>query len=84
MKRNIEETGEKFFTISPKKVFVDSDASKGSQDEGTNKANKPGLTTRQPLLARLASEPIKSRELQMLQRDWLLVCRNAVLKIAYS
>ena len=36
MKRNIEETSEKVFTMSPKKVFVDSDASKGSRDEGAN------------------------------------------------
>ena len=36
MKRNIEETGENLFSMSPKKMFVDSDAAKGSQDEGTN------------------------------------------------
>ena len=36
MNRNIEETGENVFTISPKKVFVDNDASKGSQGEGNS------------------------------------------------
>ena len=34
-KKNMEETDEDFFTISPKKVLVDSEASKGSQDDGT-------------------------------------------------
>ena len=34
-KKNMEETGEDFFTISPNKVFVVSKASKGSQDDGT-------------------------------------------------
>ena len=43
-----------FFTISAKKVIVDSDAPKGSQDERT-KANKPGLIARQELLARLTN-----------------------------
>ena len=43
IKRNIEEAGEIFFTISPKMMFVDSDASKDSQDEGT-KAKNPSLT----------------------------------------
>ena len=34
---NIEQTGENCFThICPKKYYVDSDASKVSQDEGTN------------------------------------------------
>ena len=48
MKRNLEETGENFFTIIPsaRKVFVDSDASKGSQDEETN--------------VRCTSEPIRN------------------------
>ena len=35
VKRNIEETDIFFFTMSSK-VFVDSDATKGSQDERTN------------------------------------------------
>ena len=60
MKRDIGETGENFFSISPTKVFVNSDTSKGSQDEGSNQANKPGLTGKQTLLARLLSEPIES------------------------
>ena len=32
MKRNIEETGDLFFHIGPKKVFVEKDTLKGSQD----------------------------------------------------
>ena len=62
MKRNIEETGENVFTISSKMVSVDIDASKGSQEEGTYSANLPGVTGMHALLARLASEPVKSRE----------------------
>ena len=58
MKRNREETGEIFLTVSSKKVSVDSDASKGSQDKGTE-VNKPGLTGRQGLLARLATKARK-------------------------
>ena len=43
VKRNIEETSENVFTIGPKKVFLNSNASKMK--------NKPGLTGRQALLA---------------------------------
>ena len=37
-----------------------------------------------PAVHTLASEPIKSRERQLLRRDWLLVRGKAVLKIAHS
>ena len=50
-----EETSTPFCTMSPKKVLVDFDASKSSQDK-ESEANKPGLTARQALLARLPSE----------------------------
>ena len=61
-KKGIKKRQAKIISQSaPKKAFVDSDDSEGSQDAGTNKL---GLTGRQALLARLASGPIKSCEWQ--------------------
>ena len=63
MKKNREQTS-KFFLPSARRGLSITTIQR-AVDERT-KSNKPGLAGRQALLARRASEPIKSREQQML------------------